>query len=220
MPRSGRPPTSAPLDLKAGRRGKAPSRPTQWVTCDYKEQKQQRPLAQVRVRDEPGPRGEGQVRPAQRRGLRRGAGHAAVLGPGLPRRPDVSRARPLPWLSRGPQAQPGNGRRGRWCSTPRPSSESCRGGPCETRTDSGWTWSELEDDRPRSASRRARAARWAEAAGGVRPAHRQQGRKPAPALPERRGDRDGPAAASPVLMVNDLGLTFGHAGLLTGTRTA
>lgn len=87
------------------------------------------------------------------------------------------------------------------------------GRPMETRTDSGWKWSELEDIGPEAAPG-ARAQRDALKLLAAFVQHTDS-----KAANQRllcpTGEEVGPTGCrSPVLMVNDLGLTFGHAGLL------
>ncbi len=68
--------------------------------------------------------------------------------------------------------------------------------------------------------RAAGAARCAEAARGLRPAHRQQGGAAAAGVRRRKGRRQGATSeaasstcAHPIMMVNDLGQTFGRSNL-------
>lgn len=87
------------------------------------------------------------------------------------------------------------------------------GRPMETRTDSGWKWSELEDIGPEAAPG-ARAQRDALKLLAAFVQHTDN-----KAANQRllcpAGEEVGPTGCrSPVLMINDLGLTFGHAGLL------
>ena len=58
----------------------------------------ERPVAEVRVPAWRRRRAQGEIRRHQRRGLRRGAGHAAAVGARIRRRRDVSGERDLPWL--------------------------------------------------------------------------------------------------------------------------
>jgi len=83
----------------------------------------------------------------------------------------------------------------------------------ETKPDSGWKWSELEDIGPEAAPG-ARAQRDALKLLAAFVQHTDS-KAPNQRLLCPKGEEVGPTGCrSPVLMVNDLGLTFGHAGLM------
>ncbi len=71
----------------------------------------ERPLAEVRVPAWRRRRAQGEIRRHQRRGLRRGAGHAAAVGARIRRRRDVSGERDLPWLPAGARRHRAAGQR-------------------------------------------------------------------------------------------------------------
>jgi hypothetical protein len=83
----------------------------------------------------------------------------------------------------------------------------------ETKTDSGWTWSELEDIGPEAAPG-ARAQRDALKLLAAFVQHTDSKAANQRLLCPKGEEVGRIGCRSPVLMVNDLGLTFGRAGLL------
>ncbi len=83
----------------------------------------------------------------------------------------------------------------------------------ETRTDSGWKWSELEDIGPEAAPG-ARAQRDALKLLAAFVQHTDSKAANQRLLCAKGEEVGRTGCRSPVLMVNDLGCTFGHAGLL------
>ena len=200
------------LNLKAGPQANGAFAPNAWVTCEYKEKKL----------GGHSPKFACETRPGHEVRVKYGSDNAEIYGQVLSTR--------LFWAL-GFAAQPVYPVRVRCHGCPKdpwqgpemagevaefdPATIEVRlpGRPMETAQDSGWTWSELEDIGP-SAPPGARAQRDALKLLAAFVQHTDN-KAANQLLFCPKGEEVGRTGCRrPVLMVSDLGLTFGHAGLM------
>ena len=201
------------VDLKAGPDAEGAFAFNEWVTCEYKEKKRGSGHS---------PKFDCQTSPGQDIKVKYGRGNGEVFGDVLATRLfwalgfAADRMYPVrvrchgcpkdPW--NGPEA---TGEVGEF--DPATVERKLPGRAMETRTDSGWKWSELEDIGPEAAPG-ARAQRDALKLLAAFVQHTDSKAANQRLLCPKGEEVGRTGCRSPVLMVSDLGCTFGHAGLL------
>ena len=207
-------PTDIPsVDLKAGPDAKGAFAFNEWVTCEYREKKRGSGHS---------PKFDCQTSPGHDMKVKYGPSNGEVFGDVLATRLfwalgfAADRMYPVRVRCHGCPKDPWN--------SPEVAGEVAEFDPAtverklpgramETRTDSGWKWSELEDIGP-EAPPGARAERDALKLLAAFVQHTDSKAANQRLLCPKGEEVGRTGCRSPVLMVNDLGCTFGHAGLL------
>jgi hypothetical protein len=207
-------PTDIPsVDLKAGPDAKGAFAFNEWVTCEYREKKRGSGHS---------PKFDCQTSSGHDMKVKYGPGNGEVFGDVLATRLfwalgfAADRMYPVRVRCHGCSKDPWN--------SPEATGEVAEFDPAtverklpgramETRTDSGWKWSELEDIGPEAAPG-ARAQRDALKLLAAFVQHTDSKAANQRLLCPKGEEVGRTGCRSPVLMVNDLGCTFGHAGLL------
>lgn len=207
-------PTDIPsIDLKAGPDAKGAFASSQWVTCTYKDKKKISGHS---------PKFACETSPGHEVKVKYGPRNAEVFGEVLSTRLfwalgfAADRMYPVRVRCHGcpkdPKASPEMA--GEVVEfDPAAIERKLPGRAMETRPDSGWTWSELEDIGPR-AGPGARAQRDALKLLAAFVQHTDSKAANQRLLCPKGEEVGRTGCRSPVLMIGDLGLTFGHAGLL------
>jgi hypothetical protein len=213
-------PTDIPsLDLKAGPDAKGAFAFDEWVTCEYREKKDLGGHS---------PKFECETSPGHEVHVKYGPRNAEVFGEVLSTRLfwalgfPADRMYPVRVRCHGCPTDPKHGPEmaGKVVVfDPAAIERKLPGRAMETRGDSGWSWSELEDIGP-EAPQGARAQR-----DGLKLLAAFVQHTDSKAANQRllcpKGEGVGRTGCRrPVLMVNDLGLTFGHAGLLIRNKNS
>jgi hypothetical protein len=213
-------PTDIPsVDLKAGPDAKGAFAFNEWVTCEYKEKKQLSGHS---------PKFVCETSPGHEVKVKYGSGNAEVFGevlstrlfwalgfaadPMYPVRVRCHGCPKDPWDN--PEMAGGMAE-----FDPAAIERKLPGRAMETRSDSGWKWSELEDIGPEAASG-ARAQRDALKLLAAFVQHADNKAANQRLLCPKGEEVGRTGCRSPVLMVSDLGLTFGHSGLLSRNRNS
>jgi len=210
-------PTDIPsLDLKAGPDAKGEFAFNEWVTCEYR----------VKKLSGHSPKFECETSPGKEVKVKYGPGNAEVFGEVLSTRLfwalgfATNRYYPVRIRCHGCPKDP-------WHSPemagaveefdPAAIERKLPGRAMETKMDSGWKWSELEDIGP-DAPPGARAQRDALKLLAAFVQHTDSKAANQRLLCPQGEEVGRTGCRSPVLMVSDLGLTFGHAGLLLSRK--
>jgi hypothetical protein len=212
-------PTDIPkLDLKMGPSAKGALAPEAWVDCTYKEN------------DTTGhsPKFDCETSPGKKVKVKYGARNAEVFGEVLSTRLfwalgfAADRMYPVRVRCHGcpadPKASP-EATTGVAVFDPAAIEQKLPGRPMETHTDSGWKWSELEEIGP-EAPANARAQRDALKLLAAFVQHTDSKSANQRLLCPAGEEIGATGCRRPVLMINDLGLTFGHAGLLIKNKNS
>jgi hypothetical protein len=201
------------LDLKAGPDAAGAFAPNEWVTCEYKEKKE--PSGHS-------PKFACETSPGHEVKVKYGPRNAEVFGEVLATRLfwalgfPADRMYPVRVRCHGCPKDPKHSPEmaGKVVVfNPAAIERKLPGRAMETRTDSGWKWSELEDVGP-AAAPGARAQRDALKLLAAFVQHTDSKAANQRLLCPVGEDMGRTGCRRPVLMVNDLGLTFGHAGLM------
>jgi hypothetical protein len=210
-------PTDIPsLDLKAGPDANGGFASNEWVNCEYKEKEQQSGQS---------PKFVCATSPGHEVKVKYGLRNAEVYGEVLSTRlfwalgfpadrmyPVRVRCRGCPKDPQGPEVRGGVVE-----FDPAAIERKLPGRAMETKTDSGWKWSELDDIGPK-ADPGARAQRDALKLLAAFVQHTDSKAANQRLLCPKGQEVGRTGCRSPVLMVNDLGLTFGHAGMLNKNK--
>jgi hypothetical protein len=206
-------PTDIPkLDLEAGPESDGAFASNEWVTCEYQEKELSGHSPKFVCETSPGH----EVK------VKYGPRNAEVFGEVLSTRLfwalgfPADRMYPVRVRCHGCPRDPGEGPEmaGEVVEfNPAAIERKLPGRPMETKSDSGWTWSELEDIGPEAAPG-ARAQRDALKLLAAFVQHTDTKAANQRLLCPKGEEVGQTGCRSPVLMVSDLGLTFGHAGLL------
>jgi hypothetical protein len=206
-------PTDIPkVDLKAGPDASGAFAPNQWVTCEYKEKESSGHSPKFVCETSPG----NEVK------VKYGPRNAEVFGEVLSTRLfwalgfPADRMYPVRVRCHGCPRDPSEGPEmaGEVVEfNPAAIERKLPGRPMETKSDSGWTWSELEDIGPEAAPG-ARAQRDALKLLAAFVQHTDTKAANQRLLCPKGEEVGQTGCRRPILMVSDLGLTFGHAGLL------
>jgi hypothetical protein len=207
-------PTDIPsADLKAGPDATGAFASNEWVTCEYKEKKHQSGRS---------PKFVCETSPGHEVKVKYGPRNAEVFGEVLSTRLfwalgfAADAMYPVRVRCHGCPKDPGNGPEmaGEVAEfDPAAIERKLPGRAMETRPDSGWAWSQLEDVGPEAApAARAQRDGLKLLAAFVQHTDNKAGNQRLLCPEGKEVGRTG--CRSPVLMVSDLGLTFGHAGLL------
>jgi hypothetical protein len=207
-------PTDIPsVDLKAGPEANGAFAPNAWVTCDYREMKEQSGHS---------PKFACETSPGHEMKVKYGPRNAEVFGEVLSTRLfwalgfPADRMYPVRVRCRGCPRDPKAGLEavgGVVEFDPAAIERKLPGRAMETRTDSGWKWSELEEIGP-EAPPGARAERDALKLLAAFIQHTDNKSANQRLLCPKGEELGRTGCRKPMLMINDLGLTFGHAGLL------
>ncbi len=207
------------IDLKAGPHAKGAFAFNQWVTCEYREEKQ--PSGHS-------PKFECETSPGQRIKVKYGPRNAEVFGEVLATRLfwalgfAADRMYPVRVRCHGCPKDPMHSPEMAGdvvVFDPAAIERKLPGRAMETRGDSGWKWSELEDIGP-EAPPGARAERDALKLLAAFVQHTDSKAANQRLLCPKGEEVGRTGCRRPVLMVNDLGLTFGHAGLLIKNKNS
>jgi hypothetical protein len=210
-------PTDIPsADLAAGPDAKGGFASDDWVTCEYKKEKTSGHSPKFVCETSPGH----EVK------VKYGATNAEVYGEVLTTRLfwalgfAADRMYPVRVRCHGCPADPRKGpqKAGEVAEfDPAAIERKLQGRAMETKTDSGWKWSELEDVGP-DAPPSTRVHRDALKLLAAFVQHTDNKASNQRLLCPKGEEVGRTGCSSPVLMVNDLGLTFGHAGLLNKNK--
>lgn len=200
------------VDLRAGPDANEAFASNEWVTCDYKEKETSGRSPKFTCETSPGH----EVK------VKYGPRNAEVFGEVLATRLfwalgfAADRMYPVRVRCRGCPTDPKEGPEVSGdvaVFDPAAIERKLPGRPMETRPDSGWGWSELEDIGPRAAPG-ARAQRDALKLLAAFVQHTDNKAANQRLLCPEGMEVGKTGCRSPILMISDLGLTFGHAGLL------
>jgi hypothetical protein len=213
-------PTDIPkVDFKVGPPAEGAFASNEWVTCDYKEKKSQSGHS---------PKFSCETSPDHEVKVKYGPRNAEVFGEVLSTRLfwalgfPADRMYPVRVRCKGCPTDPKAGAesvKGVAVFDPAAIERKLPGRAMETRTDSGWNWSELEDIGP-DAPPDARAQRDALTLLAAFVQHTDSKAANQRLLCPEGQEVGKTGCKSPVLMVSDLGLTFGHADMLNKNKNS